>query len=188
MALAGLVRAIPLPAVSITIGEPAHVPQPEQVQVKTSTSPPNLRHLLMKARLQLVVVVGQQRPEAFREVPVGQVPSNFGVVQVPEVAGRLHVKCSTLTSRHMLPPVTVAAADAIRRLKETLALVPQLVPMKQDEKDTPVAEAQEMLVPSGPVRFSVFWSFVPMCEKKGVMFESVPLSKAAKLRISTEHR
>ena len=115
-------------------------------------------HRLAKVRLQLPdPPVEQQSPEPLRLVPMGQVPLNDGVVQLlPAVAERLQVKCSALTSRHMLPPVTVAAADANRRLSETWALVPQLVPMRQDEKATPVAEAQETLVPSAPVRFSVF--------------------------------
>jgi len=142
----------------------------------------------MKARLQLVVAPEQHRPDEFRVVPVGHVPSKFGVVHVPELAVRLQEKCSAFTSRHILPPVTVAAADANRRLRETLAFVPQLVPIRQDEKATPVADAQEMLVPIAPVRLSVFWSLVPMWEKNGVTFESVPVSKAAKLRTSTEHR
>jgi len=92
---------------------------------------------------------------------MGQVPSNEGVVQVPPALERLQVKCSALTSRHMLPPVMVADAVVTRMLSETCALVPQLVPIRQDEKATPVAAAQEVLVPIAPVRFSVFWSFEP---------------------------
>jgi hypothetical protein len=78
------------------------------------------------------------------------------VPPVPAVGERLHVKCSALTSRHILPPVMVAAADVMRIVNPTCALVPQLVPRRHDENATPVAEAQEMLVPSAPVRFSVF--------------------------------
>ena len=61
----------------------------------------------------------------------------------------------------MFPPVTVAEADAIKRLNETLAVVPQLVPIKHEEKATPVAAAHETLPPIAPVRFSVFISFEP---------------------------
>ena len=66
-----------------------------------------------------------------------------------------------------IEPVTVAEADATSKLKDTLAAVPQLVPTRQVEKATPVALAHEILLPNGPVRFSVFRSFVPTCEKRG---------------------
>jgi hypothetical protein len=92
---------------------------------------------------------------------MGQLPSNAGVVHVPPALERLQVKCSALTSRHIFPPVTVAEAEATKTLNETAAVVPQLVPIRQDEKATPVAEAQDTLVPIAPVRFSVFWSFEP---------------------------
>ena len=87
---------------------------------------------------------------------MGQVPSKEGVVHVPPALERLQVKCSALTSRHKFPPVTVAEADATKTLKETLALVPQLVPIKHELKATPVAAAQETLVPIAPVRLAVF--------------------------------
>lgn len=119
-------------------------------------------HLLAKVRLQVPVLVAQQSPDPFGLVPMGQVPSKVGVVHLLLALVRLQVKCSELTSRHILPPITVADADANRRVIETCAFVPQLVPMRQDEKATPVAEAQETLVPRAPVRFSVFWSFDPM--------------------------
>jgi hypothetical protein len=61
----------------------------------------------------------------------------------------------------MLPPVMVADAEPTTRLTETLAVLPQVVPMRQDEKATPAAEAQLILVPTGPVRFSVLRSFEP---------------------------
>jgi hypothetical protein len=60
--------------------------------------------------------------------------------------------------------------------------------MRQDEKATPVADAQKMLLPKPPVRFSVFKSFVPTWEKNGVMVFSVPESAAAKLLTATEQR
>ena len=87
---------------------------------------------------------------------MGQVPLRVGVVHVPPALERLQVKCSALTSRHKLPPVMVAEADATKTLSETLALVPQLVPIKHELKATPVAEAQETLVPIAPVRLAVF--------------------------------
>ena len=111
---------------------------------------------LAKVRLQLAVPLKQQNPDEFRVVPMGQVPFKLGVVQLPPALERLQVKCSALTSRHILPPVTVADADANRILNETCALVPQLVPRRHDENATPVAAAQEVLVPIAPVRLSVF--------------------------------
>ena len=125
-------------------------------------SPPDDRHLVINAVLQLFVVVKQQRPEPFGVVPIGQVPLKLGVVQlVPAVAPRLQVKCSAFESRHRLPPVVDEEAEAINTLNETLAVAPQLVPMRQTEKATPVAAPQATVVPSGPVRFSVFRSLVP---------------------------
>ena len=112
-------------------------------------------HLFAKVRPQLPVLVKQHKPEPFGVVPMGQVPLKDGVVQDPPALERLQVKCSAFTSRHKLPPVTVAEPEATRTLRETLAFVPQLVPIKHEEKATPVAEAQETLVPIAPVRLSV---------------------------------
>jgi hypothetical protein len=84
------------------------------------------------------------------------------VLQLPVLLERLQVKCSAFTSRHKLPPVTVADPDATKTLNDTLAFVPQLVPIKHELNATPVAEAQETLVPIGPVRLSVRWSFEPV--------------------------
>src|SRR5215813_12427320 len=139
-------------------------------------------------RLQLVPLLEQQSPKPFGAVPIGQVPSNEGVVQVLLAETILQAKCSTFTSCHMLPPVTVAAAEPTKRLSETLALLPQVVPTRQVEKATPAAEAQLTVLPTAPVRFSVFKSFDPTCAKRGVMLESVPDSKAAKLSTSTAQR
>ena len=116
----------------------------------------------MKAVLQVVVLVAQHRPVPFGVVPIGQVPSKLGVVQLPPaVALRLQVKCSAFESRHRLPPVIVDEAEAINTLSETLAVAPQLLPIRQTEKATPVAVPQATVVPVGPVRLSVFRSFVP---------------------------
>src|SRR6185369_13902321 len=112
-------------------------------------------------------------------------PSNEGVVQVLFAAARLQAKCSTFTSCHMFPPVTVAAADPTKRLSETMALLPQVVPTRQDENATPVAEAQLIVVPTAPVRFSVFRSLDPTCVKRIEKFESVPESLAANLSTIT---
>jgi hypothetical protein len=87
-----------------------------------------------------------------------------------------------------LPPVTFVAIEATNKLNDTLALVPQLVPIKHDEKATPAAAAHEMGVPVGPVRLSVFKSFVGMWEKKNEKLSSVPRSKAAKLLTLTLQR
>src|SRR5262249_26129173 len=141
-----------------------------------------------KVRLQLVPLLEQQSPKPFGAVPIGQAPLNEGVVQVLLAETILQVKCSTFTSCHMLPPVTVAPADPTKRLSETLALLPQVVPTRQVENATPAAEAQLIVVPTAPVRFSVFRSFDPMCSKNIVKFESVPDSKAAKLSTSTAQR
>src|SRR5690242_16064121 len=119
---------------------------------------------------------------------MGQVPSNEGVVQVLPADARLQAKCSTFTSCHILPPVTVAAADPTKRLSETFALLPHVVPTRHVENATPAAEAQLIVVPTAPVRFSVLRSFDPMCSKKIVKFESVPDSIAAKLLTTTEQR
>ena len=144
---------------------------------------------LAKVTLQVPLpLLKQQSPEPFGVVPIGQVPFSDGVVQVPPAEDRLQVKCSTFTSRHMLPPVTVAVADPTKRLSETAAVLPQVVPTRHDENATPAAEAQLILVPTGPVRFSVFRSFDPTCVNKGVMWSSVPESKAAKLSMSTAQR
>ena len=138
---------------SITTGEPPQLSHPEHVQLNRSNSPPNIRHLLARVVLHFVVVA-QRKPVPFGVVPIGQVPSKLGVVQLPPAVGsRVQVKCSAFESRHRLPPVTEDEAEAINTLNETLALWPQLVPMKQTEKATPVAAAQATLVPVGPVRF-----------------------------------
>jgi hypothetical protein len=50
----------------------------------------------------------------------------------------------------------VAEAEATRTLNETVAVPPQLVFNRHDENATPVADAQEIGLPSGPDRFSVF--------------------------------
>src|ERR1051326_3082736 len=143
---------------------------------------------LARVRLQLLPPLKQQSPESFGVVPIGQVPSNDGVVQVLLAEERLHAKCSTFTSCHMLPPVTEADAPPTKRLIETLALLPQVVPTRQDENATPAADAQLIVVPTAPVRFSVFRSFDPTCVKKNVRFESVPESLAAKLSTITAQR
>ena len=126
-----------------------------------SKSPPYSRHLLATVRLQLVEVE-QQRPDPFGVVPIGQLPLKDGVVQLTAAVARLQVKCSAFESFHKLPPVTDEVADAISTLNETLAVAPQVVPIRHAEKATPVAAAHATLVPAGPVRFSVFRSFVPI--------------------------
>jgi hypothetical protein len=121
-------------------------------------------HLLAKVVLQLPVLVPlvQQSPEPFGVVPIGQVPLNDGVVQLPPaVAERLHLNCSAWASRHRLPPLTDAEMDAINILSDKLALPAQFVPKRQDEKATPVPEAHVTGLPSDPVLSSVFWSFDP---------------------------
>ncbi|HET9396799.1 MAG TPA: hypothetical protein VFO36_12140 [Nitrospiraceae bacterium] len=128
----------------------------------------------------------QHNPEPLGKLPGGQVPLTLGV-QLPGF-GSAQEKCSALTSRHMLPPEIVALAEATSTLSDTEAFVPQLVPIKQFEKATPAAEAHEMTVPAAPVRFSVFRSFVPMCEKNGVRWSNTPSSNAAKLLTITAHR
>src|ERR1051325_2972320 len=143
---------------------------------------------LANVRLQLPLLLVQQNPEAFKVVPIGQVPSNEGVVQVLLADEILQPKGSTFTSCHMLPPVTMADAPPTPRLSETLALLPQVVPTRQDENATPVAEAQLIVVPTAPVRFSVFRSFDPICSKNIVKFESVPESLAANLSTTTAQR
>jgi hypothetical protein len=117
--------------------------------------------LLRNAELQ-VLLVKQHNPDPFGIVPIGHVPVKVGVVQVPPSAvAKLQVKCSAFESRQRLPPVTVDDADAIRMLSDTLAVWPQLVPIKQVENATPVAAAQGTVVPVAPVRLSVFRSLVP---------------------------
>src|ERR1044072_4451945 len=121
-------------------------------------------HLLAKVVLQLPVLVAlvQHRPEPFGVVPMGHVPLNEGVVQEPPaVAERLHLNCSACASRQRLPPLTLAETEATKMLSDTLALPPQLVPNRQDEKATPVPDAHETGLPSAPVPSSVFWSFEP---------------------------
>jgi hypothetical protein len=119
--------------------------------------------LVIKAVLHVVVLLKQHSPVPFGVVPIGHVPSKLGVVQLRLAVGaRVHVKCSAFESRHRLPPVTVDEADASNMLNDTLAVPPQLVPIRQLENATPVAAAQGTLVPVGPVRFSVLRSFVPM--------------------------
>jgi hypothetical protein len=118
--------------------------------------------LVINAVLQVFVLLKQHSPVPFGVVPIGQVPSQLAVVQVRLAVGaRLQVKCSAFESRHKLPPLTDDETDAINMLNDTLALAPQLVPIRQTEKATPVAAAQATFVPVGPVRFSVFRSFVP---------------------------
>src|SRR5687767_2840590 len=142
---------------------------------------------LAKVVLQLTVPEKQHSPEPFGVVPMGHTPK-IGVVQLLPAVERLHSKYSAFESRHILPPVIVDDADANTRLTDTLAVVPQLVPNKHDEKATPVAAAQGTVLPGSPVRFSVLRSFVPTCEKKNVMLLSVPVSNAAKLLTSTLQR
>src|SRR5262245_34730693 len=134
---------------------------------------------LANVRLQLPLLLKQQSPEPFGVVPIGQLPLKEGVVHVLLAEETLQAKCSTFTSCHMFPPVTVADAPPTARLIATLALLPQVVPTRQDENATPAAESQLIVVPTAPVRFSVFRSFDPMCSKNMVMFESVPDSLAA---------
>ena len=103
----------------------------------------------------------QQRPEPFGAVPMGHTPK-IGVVQLlPPRAERLHEKNSAFESRQRLPPVIEEDADANKRLKDTLAVVSQLVPKRHDENATPVADPQVKIVPNGPVRFSVLRSLEP---------------------------
>src|SRR6478672_12007477 len=70
---AGPVSAIPSPSTSITIGEPPHTSQPEQLHVMRSYSPPYMKHLLMAATLPHELdEEKQQRPEPFGLLPGGQ--------------------------------------------------------------------------------------------------------------------
>src|SRR6478672_10503031 len=154
------VSVMPSPLISSTTGEPPQVSQPRQEQVVKSYSPPNLIQRLAKVVLQLTVPpVAQQRPEPLGEVPVGQRPPRL-TMQLPPADDRLQLKCSALTSRHRLPPVTLAVVEPSSKLNDTLALPPQLVPTRHDEKATPVAEAQKMVEPKPPVRFSDFKSLL----------------------------
>src|ERR1043166_5309660 len=144
---------------------------------------------LAKVRLQLLPLLEQQSPEPFGVVPIGQEPSNEAIVQVLLAEEMLQAKCSTFTSCHILPPVTAAAHDETRKRKgEAGPLRRQVVPTRQDENATPAAEAQLIVVPTDPVRFSVFRSFDPTCAKKIVRFESTPDSSAAKLSTTTAQR
>src|SRR5437868_8219535 len=120
-------------------------------------------HLFAKVvpQVPLPPLLKQHKPDPLGVLPIGHVPLKLGVVQVPPVAARLHLNCSACASRHIFPPVTLTDVEATTRLNDTLALPPQLVPIRHDEKATPVAEAQFTPVPSGPVPSSVFWSFVP---------------------------
>ena len=151
--------------------------QPAQVQVLKSKSPPYMKHLLAKGLLHVVLVEEQHKPD-ISVVPAGHVPVRLGRVQLEP--GRAHAKFSAFASRHILPPVMVALAEPIPRFNETCAFVPQLVPNRQVENATPVADAHTTVVPVLPVRFYVFRSFEPMCEKKGVKWSKVPPSNEAK--------
>src|ERR1700752_5192615 len=120
-------------------------------------------HLLANVRPQLLVLlVKQHSSEPLGLVPIGQLPLKDGVVQLlPAIGERLHLNCSACASRQRLPPFTVAETDAIKILSDKLALPPQFVPKRHDEKATPVPEAHDTGLPSGPVPSSVFWSFEP---------------------------
>ena len=74
---------------SMTIGEPPHVSQPKQVQLRKSYSPPNLIQRLAKVVLHWFVpaLLKQHKPDPFGLVPIGQAPLKAGVVQLlPAVA------------------------------------------------------------------------------------------------------
>src|SRR5689334_1574777 len=88
----------------------------------------------------------------------------------------------------MLPPLTLAVAEPAKRFSETLALLPQEVPITHDENATPAADAQLIVVPNCPVRFSVRRSLEPMWLKRGKTFESTPDSKAANCSTTTAQR
>src|SRR6185437_1904066 len=109
--------------------------------------------------LQLLVppapLLKQHKPEPFGTVPIGQVPSRAGAVHEPPALARAQPKCSAFTSCQRLPPEIVAEAETARTLSDTLASLPQVVPIRHDEKATPVAAAHTMGMPTGPVRFSV---------------------------------
>jgi len=112
---------------------------------------------LAKVELQLLVlVVKQHKPDPFGLVPIGQVPSKAGVVHVLPAVASAQLKCSAFTSCQRLPPDMVADAEATRTLSDTDADPPQFVPKKHDEYATPVAAAHEIVLPSAPVRLSVF--------------------------------
>src|ERR1700754_1738246 len=182
------VSAMPSPLISITIGEPPQVSQPRHVQVVKSNSPLKRIHRLAKLALQPAEPEKQHRPDPFGVVRSGQTP-RMGTEQLPPaVAPRLHEKNSAFESRQRLPPVTVELAEAINRLTDTLAVVSQLDPNRHDENATPVAAAQGIVVPTAPVRFSVFRSFEPTWEKKNVKLLSLPVSNAAKLLGTTRQR
>ena len=78
--------------------------------------------MLAKAVLQVFVLLKQHNPVPFGTVPIGQVPVNVGVVQVPPAVAILQVKCSAFESRQRLPPDMVEDAEATRMLNETLAV------------------------------------------------------------------
>ena len=121
-------------------------------------------HLLAKVvpQLPVPVLLAQHSPDPFGVVPIGQVPLNDGVVQEPPaVAERLHLNCSACASRQRLPPFTVAETDATKILSDNVAFPPQLVPKRHVEKATPVPDAHETGLPSGPEPSSVFWSLEP---------------------------
>src|SRR2546423_2564626 len=114
-------------------------------------------HLFAKVVLHFPpLLLKQHKPDPFGVLPMGHVPLNDGVVQVPLVGDILHLNCSACASRHIFPPLTLTVVDATSTLNDTLALPAQLVPSRHDEKATPVAEAQDTAVPSGPVPSSVF--------------------------------
>lgn len=62
----------------------------------------------------------------------------------------------------------LAETEATRTLSEMVAVPPQFVFNRHDENATPAAAAHEMVLPSAPLRFSVFLSFEPTCQKNGV--------------------
>jgi hypothetical protein len=113
---------------------------------------------LAKVVLQVFVppLLKQHNPDPFGLVPIGQVPLMPGVVHMLPAVASEQLKCSALTSCQRLPPDILAVAEANKIFSETLACPPQLEPRKHDEKATPVAAAHETVVPSAPVRFSVF--------------------------------
>src|SRR5688500_19950618 len=125
---------MPLPATSITIGDPPQILQPPHEQVSKSKSPPNIRHLLAKVLLQLVLVDGQQSPLLVRIVPAGQVPSKNGVVQLLGIVlGRLQENCSGLISRQRLPPVIVTLAAMMPAFTVAWALGSAVVAIRHIE-------------------------------------------------------
>src|SRR5688572_32933266 len=111
---------MPLPATSITIGDPPQILQPPHEQVSKSKSPPNIRHLLAKVLLQLVLVDGQQSPLLVRILPAGHVPLKSGAVQLLGIVlGRLQDNCFELISGQRWPPVSGSLAAMIRAVTVT---------------------------------------------------------------------